>query len=85
MDLKKLRILIVGAGVAGLALSRALRPHGVFADIIERNAGWNDVGAGMYLPGNALRALRALKLDTKVEKRAARIGTRDSAIIADDC
>jgi 2-polyprenyl-6-methoxyphenol hydroxylase-like FAD-dependent oxidoreductase len=29
----KLRILIVGAGVAGLALGRALRPHGCFADI----------------------------------------------------
>jgi 2-polyprenyl-6-methoxyphenol hydroxylase-like FAD-dependent oxidoreductase len=71
-----LRILIVGAGVAGLALGRALRPHGCFADIIERNAGWNDAGTGMYLPGNALRALRALKLDAEVEKRAARIGTQ---------
>ena len=76
MDLRDLRILIVGAGVAGLALGRALRPHGCFADIIERNAGWNDAGAGMYLPGNALRALRALKLDAEVEKRAAPIGTQ---------
>ena len=76
MDLKKLRILIVGAGVAGLALGRALRPHGCSADIIERNAGWDDAGAGMYLPGNALRALRTLKLDDEVEKRAARIGTQ---------
>ncbi|HWM27053.1 MAG TPA: FAD-dependent monooxygenase [Woeseiaceae bacterium] len=71
-----MRILIVGAGVAGLALRRALRPHGCFADIIERDAGWSDGGAGMYLPGNALRALRALTLDGEVEKRAARIGTQ---------
>ena len=76
LDLKKLRILIVGAGVAGLALGRALRPQVCSADIIERNAGWDDAGAGMYLPGNALRALRTLKLDAEVEKRAARIGTQ---------
>jgi 2-polyprenyl-6-methoxyphenol hydroxylase-like FAD-dependent oxidoreductase len=76
LDLRKLRILIVGAGVAGLALGRALRQHGCFADIIERNAVWSDAGAGMYLPGNALRALRALKLDAEVEKRGARIGTQ---------
>ena len=73
MNLKKLRILIVGAGVAGLALGRALRPHGCFADIIEREAGWSHAGAGMYLPGNALRALRALKLDAEVAKLGARI------------
>jgi FAD-dependent urate hydroxylase len=66
-----LRILIVGAGIAGLALGRALRQHGCFADIIERNAGWDDAGTGMYLPGNATRALRALGLDTEVEKRGA--------------
>lgn len=76
MDMKKLRILIVGAGVAGLALGRALRQHGCFADIIERNAGWSDAGTGMYLPGNALRALRTLKLDAEVEKRAAWIETQ---------
>lgn len=66
-----MRILIVGAGLAGLALGRALRQHGCFADIIERNAGWDDAGTGMYLPGNAIRALRALGLDTEVEKRGA--------------
>jgi FAD-dependent urate hydroxylase len=71
-----LRILIVGAGIAGLALGRALRQRGCFADIIERDAGWDHAGAGMYLPGNASRALRALQLDADVQKRAARIDTQ---------
>ena len=73
MNLGQLRILVVGAGVAGLALSRALRRRGCFPDIIERNSGWSDSGTGMYLPGNALRALRALELDAEVAKRGVRI------------
>jgi FAD-dependent urate hydroxylase len=73
LDLENCRILVVGAGIAGLALARALRQRGCSADIIERNTRWSDAGTGMYLPGNALRALRALKLDSEVEKRAAPI------------
>jgi 2-polyprenyl-6-methoxyphenol hydroxylase-like FAD-dependent oxidoreductase len=76
MNLGQLRVLVVGGGVAGLALGRALQRRGCFPDIIERNAGWSDAGTGMYLPGNALRALRALELDAEVEKRGARIETQ---------
>ncbi len=76
MDLKKLRILLVGAGVAGLALSRALRQRGCLSDIIERKACWDDAGTGMYLPGNALRALRFLELGDEVVKSGARIETQ---------
>ena len=35
-----LRILIVGGGIAGLALGRALREQGVVPEIIERAASW---------------------------------------------
>jgi len=76
LNLGQLRILIVGAGVAGLALGQALQRRGCLPDIIERNTGWSDAGTGMYLPGNALRALRALGLDAEVEKRGARIETQ---------
>ena len=76
MNLEQLRILIVGAGIAGLALGRALLQRGCCPDIIERNTDWSDAGTGMYLPGNALRALRTLELDVEVEKRGARIETQ---------
>lgn len=76
LDLEKLRILIVGAGIAGLALSLALRRRGCSADIIERNAVWSDAGTGMYLTGNALRALRALRIDAHLKTRGAPIETQ---------
>ena len=60
------RILIVGAGLAGLALARALGHVGLAAELVEREAGWQDAGTGMYLPANGVRALRALGLEAAV-------------------
>ena len=54
------RALIVGAGIAGLALARALRQRGITAEIVERTAEWETGGTGMYLPGNSVRALDEL-------------------------
>jgi FAD-dependent urate hydroxylase len=69
-----LRILVVGAGLAGLALARALGRAGFEPEVVERAAAFSDVGAGIYLPGNAARALRALELEEAVAERAAAIG-----------
>jgi FAD-dependent urate hydroxylase len=67
------RILIVGAGLAGLALTRALHRAGFAPQLIERETGWEDAGTGMYLPANGVRALRALGLQDTVAARAAPI------------
>lgn len=67
------RILIVGGGIAGLALGRALRAQGVVAEIIERAASWPTGGTGLYLPGNGVRALGALGLADKLMTRAVRM------------
>ena len=67
------RILIVGAGLAGLALARALRQVGLAPQVIEREAGWGVAGTGMYLPANGVRALRALGLEDAVAARGTRI------------
>jgi len=64
------RILIVGGGIAGLALGRALREQGLVPEIIERAASWPAGGTGLYLPGNGVRALGALGLADKVLARA---------------
>jgi FAD-dependent urate hydroxylase len=68
-----LRILVVGAGIAGLGAARALRQRGFAADIIERERAWVHTGAGIYLPGNAARALRALGLESAVAERGSLI------------
>ena len=67
------RILVVGAGIAGLAMARSLRGHGFALDVVERQPTWSPAGAGIYLPGNAARALRSLGLADAVAERAARI------------
>jgi 2-polyprenyl-6-methoxyphenol hydroxylase-like FAD-dependent oxidoreductase len=65
-----LRILIVGGGIAGLALGRALRQQGFVPEIVERAESWPMGGTGLYLPGNGLRALGTLGLVDKVLARA---------------
>jgi FAD-dependent urate hydroxylase len=58
-----LRILVVGAGIAGLAAARGLRIAGFRPDVVEELPATMMPGAGIYLPGNASRALRMLGLD----------------------
>ena len=62
----ELRILIVGAGIAGLATYRALSLCGFRPTIVERNAGAGEGGAGLFLPGNSVRALGQLGLLDKL-------------------
>ena len=75
-----LRVLVVGAGIAGLAVARALRLAGFRPEVIDRlpppssmvDGAPSDVEhpaaplayrpTGIYLPGNAARALRDLDL-----------------------
>ena len=58
-----LRILVVGAGIAGLATARALRLAGFRPEVVDRLPAASAPGGGIYLPGNAARALRELGLD----------------------
>ena len=57
---KVVRVLIVGGGLAGLALAIALRQRGLSAALVERASDWSATGAGLYLVGSAMRAMRAL-------------------------
>jgi len=72
-DSAGMRILVVGAGIAGLGAARALRQHGLAPDVVEREPTWTHPGAGIYLPGNATRALRALGLQAAVAERGSLI------------
>jgi len=52
---------------------RAIRQRGLAADVVEREPAWTHDGAGIYLPGNAMRALRALGLESAVAERGSLI------------
>jgi 2-polyprenyl-6-methoxyphenol hydroxylase-like FAD-dependent oxidoreductase len=67
------RVLIVGGGIAGLALAPMLARTGVTVEVIEREPALRPAGTGIYLPGNAARALRALGLEAQVASRAVEI------------
>ncbi|ASW53835.1 FAD-dependent monooxygenase [Plantactinospora sp. KBS50] len=58
-----LRVLVVGAGIAGLAAARALRLAGFRPEVVERLPAPMPSVEGIFLPGNADRALRHLELD----------------------
>lgn len=68
-----MKILIVGGGIAGLAMARALEQEGIVADLIERKADEPQGGTGLYLPGNAARALKQLGLLDEVAALAVPI------------
>lgn len=70
------RILIVGAGMAGLTLAISLRRQGLKPDIVERQPAWPVHGAGIYLVGNAMRALGKLNLADDVLQSGAEIHTQ---------
>lgn len=57
-----MRILIVGGGIAGLSLAVALERRGYQSDIVEKHSTYSTAGTGLYLPGNATRALAQLGL-----------------------
>ena len=54
-----LQVSIVSAGIAVLALGRALLSRGFRAEIVERATAWSVSGTGLYVPGNGVRAMAA--------------------------
>ena len=65
-----MRVLVVGAGIAGLALAGALRRSGTDVEVVERLTDGDSAGTGLYLPANAERALGSLGLGAVVAERA---------------
>ena len=55
-----MRVAIVGGGIGGLATALALQAPGREITVFEQAAAFGEVGAGVQLSPNAVRALRAL-------------------------
>ena len=64
--MKENRVLISGAGIAGLSLARRLEQLGIGYLIVEKRSTSHHSSSGIALPFNALLALRELGLDKAV-------------------
>ncbi len=63
-------VLIVGAGIGGLTLAHALIQKGISVRILERAPALENVGAGIQIPPNAMKVLRAIDLEDAIKKHA---------------
>lgn len=61
--LKTEPVIIIGAGIGGLATALALKRAGIEARVFERVAGKQEDGAGLTLWANAVKALHKLGLE----------------------
>jgi len=61
-------VLIVGGGVGGMSLAICLRRLGVRVDLIDSDAQWRAVGAGLSLNGATLEAFRRVGVLERMSK-----------------
>ncbi|MEU6455082.1 MULTISPECIES: FAD-dependent oxidoreductase [unclassified Streptomyces] len=65
---KARKVLVIGGGAAGNAITILLRRAGLTVDLVEAKDDWNaTAGSGITLQGNALRVLRELGVWEQVE------------------
>ena len=67
---RPLRIIIVGAGIGGLAAAVALRQRGFEVEIFERSNRLEEAGAGLQIGPNGVKVLRALGLEDELMRNA---------------
>ena len=57
---KRKKALISGAGIAGLSAAIAFRRLGIESHLVEIRSALGEIGAGLHIPGNGVRALYQL-------------------------
>ncbi len=74
------RVIIIGGGIGGLTAAIALRKAGIESHVYERASALREVGAGIGVMANALRALDALGVGDRLRSQglaAMQGGLRD--------
>src|SRR5271154_3022371 len=61
------RIAIIGGGIGGLAAALALERRGAEVVVCEQSPVHSEIGAGLNLTPNAVKAFRALGIEDKIE------------------
>ena len=65
---RPLRVGVVGGGIGGVALSRALTLRGIENHVFERASAFGEVGAGVQVTPNAVKVLKALGLTDDLKR-----------------
>lgn len=66
------RVVVLGAGIAGLAVARALALKGALVRVLEQADAIREVGAGLQISPNGAVVLQALGLEAALEQAAMR-------------
>ncbi|MDA0240976.1 MAG: FAD-dependent monooxygenase, partial [Proteobacteria bacterium] len=72
------KVAIIGGGIGGLAAALALHQRGIEVEVYEQSPEINEIGAGVYMSPNALKAFRMLG----VEEAMISVGHRARGTLA---
>jgi salicylate hydroxylase len=67
---RSLRVVIIGAGIGGLAAAVALRQRGYEVALYERATKLEEAGAGLQIGPNGVKVMRALGLEDELMRNA---------------
>lgn len=68
-----LRVLVAGAGIAGLTAATAFHDLGWQVDLVERRETLDTIPTGLFIPANGMRAFAALGLAAALRSRGREI------------
>lgn len=74
-------VIVVGAGIGGLAVATALARKGVAVTLYEKAPQITEVGAGLQISPNGLAVLRALGVEDALERAGA---VRATSVVLED-
>lgn len=72
MALEGMKIVVIGAGIGGLAAARALALRGAQVTLLEQAPEIREVGAGLQVSPNGFRVIEALGLADELRERSVR-------------
>ena len=81
--MRRPRVIVVGGGIGGLFVAKALPTHGLEAAVYEQAPELGEIGAGVYLTPNSVRQLQRVGLAGEVERWGARVGPASHYFRAD--